>query len=342
MAKHITLEERYKISKYKRLGLSERHIGRELGRSPTTIGRALTRYGNVVEGDQSAKEVEYRVHEEVHRNRVAASKSKIRLKSEEIRKYVEKKLELKWTPEVIAGRLTVEHPELSISDQAIYDWLEYERPDLRIYLPVIGKSRRRRVSKVSIKPRKVAAAPKVSIEYRPKGAKARTEIGHIEQDSMVSRQSKAVLINVVDRGTRMVFADLVPCKKSEVYGEAFVKLVQSHPTLKNHIKTASIDNGTENADWMKTDKILNIKTYFCHPYCSADKGTVENRNRKLRQMCCPKKTNFATLSKEALSKAVEDNNNTPMKVLKFYTPQEVWDMAVMNGGVIPEVVLQPR
>ena len=69
---------------------------------------------------------------------------------------------------------------------------------------------------------------------------------------------------------------------------------------------------------------LGITTFFCHPYCASERGTVENRNRVLRRFL-PKGSNFDDISTEFLESVEDYFNNTPMKVLGFRTPNQVWN-----------------
>jgi IS30 family transposase len=67
------------------------------------------------------------------------------------------------------------------------------------------------------------------------------------------------------------------------------------------------------------NKILHCDSYFCRPYCSADKGSIENRNKILRQFL-PKKTNFDLISDDTIANIQEIINNRPMKLLNWNTP----------------------
>jgi len=49
--------------------------------------------------------------------------TRYRLKNEETVCYVHSKLKLGWSPEQIAGRIGIEHPALSISHEAIYQYV---------------------------------------------------------------------------------------------------------------------------------------------------------------------------------------------------------------------------
>ena len=88
----------------------------------------------------------------------------------------------------------------------------------------------------------------------------------------------------------------------------------------------------------KINKILNTKSYFCKPYHSWEKGTVENINGLIRRFFS-KGTDFDTISEEQIA-YVEDcrgkcklesnyfnfesfmKNNRPMKILNYMTPKQ--------------------
>lgn len=89
-------------------------------------------------------------------------------------------------------------------------------------------------------------------------------------------------------------------------------------------KTLTLDNGSENAGFNELEKRLNIDTYFCDPYCSWQRGSVENINGILRRFF-PKKTDFKKVSAQQIQYVQDWFNNRPMKVLAFKTPNEVFD-----------------
>lgn len=85
------------------------------------------------------------------------------------------------------------------------------------------------------------------------------------------------------------------------------------------------DNGCEFAQHEKIINLLNTKSYFARPYCSNDKGTVENINGLIRRFF-PKGTNFAKISKEEIAYVEDWINNRPMKILGYKTPNEVFQL----------------
>lgn len=87
------------------------------------------------------------------------------------------------------------------------------------------------------------------------------------------------------------------------------------------VKSFTYDNGSENTEHELVNKILGTTSYFCEPYHSWEKGTVENTIGLIRRRL-PKKTDFATISNKELQGIERWLNNRPRKCLNFNTPAE--------------------
>ena len=74
------------------------------------------------------------------------------------------------------------------------------------------------------------------------------------------------------------------------------------------------NNNTKGNTRLIKNTIKESKSYFCRPYCSADKGSIENRNKILRQFL-PKKTNFDLISQDTFDIIQRPINNRPLKLL---------------------------
>ena len=92
---------------------------------------------------------------------------------------------------------------------------------------------------------------------------------------------------------------------------------------KEIVESITADNGPENAEHKKIAAKLSADFFFCHPYHSWEKGTVENRNGVIRRYL-PRTTDLATWTQDELDEIAEDINNTPMKCLGFQTPNEIY------------------
>ena len=83
-----------------------------------------------------------------------------------------------------------------------------------------------------------------------------------------------------------------------------------------------MDNGKENFDHRKLND-LGIKTYFCDPYCSWQKGSNENHNGILRRYI-PKKTDLTKVTQLELDFILEEINDRPRKCLNYETSKEAF------------------
>jgi IS30 family transposase len=89
-------------------------------------------------------------------------------------------------------------------------------------------------------------------------------------------------------------------------------------------RTITYDNGQENVEYVIVNKTLGTRSYFCQPFHSWEKGTVENRIGIVRRTY-PKKTNFDLVSAADVKRLERKLNNTPRKVLHYRTLKEVFN-----------------
>ena len=89
---------------------------------------------------------------------------------------------------------------------------------------------------------------------------------------------------------------------------------------KEALKTFTSDRGKEFACYPLVEN-LGIPFFFADAYSSWQRGSNENANGLLREYF-PKKTDLATISDEALNKALYDINHRPRKCLAYITACE--------------------
>ncbi len=87
------------------------------------------------------------------------------------------------------------------------------------------------------------------------------------------------------------------------------------------------DNGTKNTNHLETNHVLGTKSFFCAPFHSWEKGTVENTIGLVRRYL-PKKTDLAKVSLKEFKAIERWLNNRPRKCLGFKTPAEVFRRSV--------------
>jgi len=245
------------------------------------------------------------------------------------------KLEDNYSPEQIAGRLSVDHPKLKISHEAIYQFIysQYHRQgygdckglDLRIYLKHRHKARHRKY--IPFRPQRLKIKGAVSINERPKSIDLRRIIGHWEGDSVVSRQSKAGLNTLVERKSGLVFISKIKNGTADETTKAVINRLKGLPPGRR--RTLTLDNGSENAGHKIITNKLNTKCYFANPYHSWERGSNENTNGLIRYYL-PKKTDFKLISNERIKQIENILNNRPRKRLKWLTPLEVFNGRVLH------------
>ena len=126
----------------------------------------------------------------------------------------------------------------------------------------------------------------------------------------------------VERRSRRLFARLVDDKSASATARAEYEIFKDMPPAARVDRTW--DNGTEASLHMLVDEALGMLTYFADPYSSWQRGSNENRNGRIRRYL-PKGTSFEDLTQDELDAIVGEINDTPMKLLGYKTPNEVWD-----------------
>jgi IS30 family transposase len=137
-------------------------------------------------------------------------------------------------------------------------------------------------------------------------------------DTIVSRESKSVLVTAVERKTLTTIIERVPSKEADVVARALIRRLSPY---KNWLHTITGDNGKEFADHVKIASKLSAQFYFARPYHSWERGTNENTNGLIRQYF-PKKTDLAILSNKEIRLVEQRLNNRPRKSLGYFSTAE--------------------
>jgi IS30 family transposase len=232
--------------------------------------------------------------------RKSAAHQRPRLKHSMIRCYVTRKLKQGWSPEQIAGRLSIEYPALSVSHEAIYQYLYDSRVrqnnDLVPYLPCAHK--RRQLKGHRHTHRSPHIPHRTSIDERPASISTRKQLGHWETDSVISRQSTAALNVSVERKSR--FSKITKMTQKSAH-QTRCALTRTLSRLPLHARrTVTYDNGSENVEHVRVNEVLGTHSYFCNPYRSWEKGTSENTIGLIRRLY-PKKTKRVKTASENMS-----------------------------------------
>lgn len=323
--KHLTVFDRAIIGQKYKEGLSFEEIGKIIGRPKSTIFREIEKHKSKELGFYRADVA----HEKALRKRGSRG-VRPRLKNDLIRAYVMEKMKLGWSPEQIAIRLPIDHKGETISYEAIYKFVYAQiyqngggKPkdrceDLRKYLPRRHSRRSTKGARRAQKLERIGSLP--SIEDRPAVVDKRKEIGHFEDDTIVSRQSLPRLKSINERVSGVIFLGKMKNGTSEESTRVVCEKLKKIPSP--FLKTLTRDRGTENMGWVEIEKVLGVDVYFAHSYCSYERGSNENLNGLVRRFF-PKGTDFSKVTDEEIQKVEYLINTRPRKRFGGKTPLEV-------------------
>lgn len=327
---HLSIEEREKIQELLWQRKTIRYIAIELGRSPSSISREIKK-----NNPQQKKRYTPRLAQERAVTKRSCRGAPKLDKNPVLREYVTKHLKLGWSPEQIAATAPT-----TISHEAIYQYIYAQvyrngrgtikpgREDLRPYL---ARRKKRRIPQGLRRSHRILKGILPSIDDRPEIVDLRTEIGHWEDDLVVSRESSDNLKTINERVSGLVFISRVSNGTAEVGDRAVLNRMKTVPRV--YRKTLTRDRGTENIKYHGLERELGIQVFFAHAYSSWERGSNENLNGLIRRFF-PKKTDFRTITDGEIQRVEYLLNSRPRKRLGWKTPYQVfYEMTGVALGV---------
>jgi transposase, IS30 family len=329
----ITFYEREKIELYLKMGKSYRWIGEKICRNHTDIAREVKR--------NSGPYLPYRA---VNAQRLYESRQEKKNKKKlekfkyvKLREYVVRELNEDRSPDQIAGRLKQQPPPdlngMTVSHECIYQYIyagEGRFENLYSHLRTGRHKRRMRFSRK--KRSKINIPERVSIHDRPAEISTKEHPGHWETDSLIFSKQRNILSSQYERKFMLCRLHKLPSKEAEETENAIADSIESLP--RELWKTITRDNGTENAEHLKTLNTFSVQSYFCDPYSSWQKGGNENLNKLIRQYL-PKKMDLSKVTDDDIYEIQEKLNNRPRKSLNYLTPNEMVAKYLESGADNP-------
>jgi IS30 family transposase len=345
--KQLTSRDRVMISKLRAKKLSLSEIARRIGKDKSTVSRELRRNAitvtpqdrffllrvNKLWSEEQLDEylrtqpLESRQTNDVWEHAEAQSLRDIRWwranqrrrrKTPETRKWVVAKLRAGWSPQQIAGRSKIDGPE-AVSHEYVYALVQRDKKrGGRLYrlLKRFGKRKQRLGARTY--PMAVVATDRVSIDRRPAIVGTRRRLGDCEADLIAGYRHSGYVLSCIDRKSRATVLRKVKTKRMETVRKqlelALRKLRGAH--------TLTVDNGKEFFAHKELEKRTKVRVFFTHPYCSTERGAIENMNGLVRYYL-PKRSSFARLSQTRLNEIEQLLNHRPRKCLGYLTPHEV-------------------
>jgi len=297
---------------------SIRRIAKVLDRSPSSICDEINRNKNK-KGKYIAKKAKHKAYK---RRKYAKYQGMKIMNNPDLKKFIDQALLNLQSPEVIAGRLNLKRdldrndkPLPSISRSAIEKYLG------SIYGEAI-KLEIKKKKKRYARRKKRKNSPKLDgrkfIDERPKEIQNRERLGDFEIDLVVSgKGGSGALLTVTDRRSRLSFVrKLLP-----VTAENLIKILLEIRSECLEMKSITADNDVLFVCHKQIEELLGVQFYFCHPYSSWEKGSIENLNKYVRKFI-KKGSDIASYSSDLIAQVEASANNRYMKVLGYLTPRE--------------------
>ena len=311
MYNQLTREQRYAIY----IGLQERKsftaIAQLIHCSVSTVSREVkrntNRHGHYI--FQEAVELT-----KIRRERSVSNRS---IPPHILKEAMKLLINEEWSPKQISGFLRKQGKH--ISHERIYQEIradmtgEYRR-HCRHKLKYIHHQRPKRKTAG-----KTLIPNRVSIHDRPAEANGK-RFGDWEMDLVVGKGQKSAVLTIVERSTNMFFQTKVQSKQPKIVALAAFRLLLPY---KQYVKTITTDNGCEFMEHQWLAKKLGTTVYFADPFCSGQKGAVENANKLLRQYF-PKGTDFILVDQRELDYIQAKINRRPREKLNFETPVKIF------------------
>lgn len=166
----------------------------------------------------------------------------------------------------------------------------------------------------------------ISIEQRPKEINTRQQFGHWEIDCVVgkSKGHGESVLTLTERKTRYEIILKLKTRTAKEITTKLKAIVKKYPP--GTFKSLTADNGSEFSDYQALSTIVPL-VFYCHPYCSSERGTNERHNRIIRRFF-PKHQSMKKRTQRDCDQVAEYMNNLPRKNQGYKTPQQLFTLAI--------------
>jgi IS30 family transposase len=331
----LSLREREEIAFHLARGSGVRRIAAVLGRAPSTISREVAR-------NRVADRYLPSIAQELTRERGRRPRPR-KLEGLALRDKVTSMLRSRLSPQQIAGRLKLEHPdtsEMHVSHETIYQALYVQgRGSLREEIASAlrsGRLSRRRQRPDGPRPQRFTDM--VMISDRPAEIEDRAVPGHWEGDLILGSTASASAIGtLVERTTGFVMLLHLPGDHTaRTVADAMITAINTLPEQLR--RSTTWDQGSEMARHQEITMATGMPIYFCDPHSPWQRGSNENTNGLLRQYF-PKGTDLSFHGPGVLENIAAELNARPRKRHGYLTPSEVLSQILSNPdkdqGVAP-------
>lgn len=313
----LNREQRYTIFILLQQNFTQAQVAAALNISKSTVSRELKR--NSGKHGYSWRQAQEKA--DLRKERLREPRKMCGQVKHRIEKYMR---EEQLSPEQIVG-LCRRKGYLMVCKSSIYNYIHRDKDnggDLWKECPHKLKHRHRPVGKhLPIKNR-------VGIDKRPSEVDGK-RFGDWELDLMSDSDGNLFKLTLVENSSLLSFiANLPHGKDSHEVAKKVVSILLPYKRF-GALKTITADNGPEFADHEYITKKLGVPVYFTDPYCSWQKGRIENTN-KLYRRYLPRNPALFACSDEDLTAIQNKLNKRPRKKISFFSPREIFFLSLKN------------
>lgn len=314
---YLTEQERYRIEAWLEDRIPVKVIAERLGRCPATIYNEIRR--GTVEFIDSKYLRPYKKYcaDVGHRKRLEAGRNKgVSLKAvdnDQLLSYLSfLVVDLRLSP--YAASVMLHRKGFELCEKSIYNYIRRGLvPGASVDQMAYKKAKKKKetVKRVHRK----AELPGIS--DRDPDVLKRKDFGHWEIDTVYSgkESSKACLLVLTERMYRIELLLKMKDRTSASTVKALDKLERSigRKNFREIFKTMTCDNGVEFMDYAGITKRNRTKLFYCHPYCSCERGSNENQNKLVRRWI-PKGDDIGLYSDQEIRQIQNWINDMPRKM----------------------------
>lgn len=307
---HFTLNERICLGELLENGKNFSEIAKILGRNRSTISREVKRNSN-----KQGKYIPWCANTKaIVKRKNSVRKPRIE-KGSELYYYIIEKLNLYWSPEIIAAMWNKDHASDTVTFATIYRAIKEKRLE-----GITAKTHLRRRGKIRYAKRNKfnTIQPEHSIHERSQEIENREICGHWEGDTVHGAIGKGGLVTLVDRKSRKLLSIKITNFSSDTIYKAVMKALGGLSP-----KSITFDNGSEFAKFGDMERDLHTTVYFADPHAPWQRGSNENINDVLR-FFFPKGCNFLEISQSEIDEKVALINSRPRFCLNLLSPDEIF------------------
>ena len=341
--RRVTASDRDKIEALYNAKVPVAKIAEELGFSKVTIYAELKRGAYMHRNTDWTETKKYSAYKAQRNADYNATSKGAQLKianDHAFAEFVENMILKGYSPAAVLGFIKENHLhfETSVCRVTLYSYI-----DKGVFRRISNKNLLRKSKKRKYKQIKRAKKlPRIdhSIEKRPKEILDRITFGHWELDSVIGKQTRGnTILSLTERKTRMQLV-LMSKDKSSLSTVNVLNQLEKRIGVRNFKKifqSITCDNGCEfaNTQGMEISPISGRQrttVYYCHPYCSSERGSNENQNGFIRRFI-PKGTAINEYTLNDLKRIQDFINYYPRGIFDYKSSADLFEVELAHLGI---------